>query len=149
MSDPVSIAVLSLLGGLIGGAAINILGHFLSDRRDTRNKRREIIVQNLIEIFEAFDSSTLTDPMQEKIALEKAVSKIQLYGDEALVKLSSDFLIAMKNVGSCNTDTLMRKLRDEIRSELGLSRLSTNFVILRYDEISPPQSSNLPTSAKG
>ena len=148
MSDPISIAVLSLFGGLIGGAAINILGHFLSNRRDTRNKRREIIVQNLIEIFEAFDSSTLTDPMQEKIALEKAISKIQLYGDETLVKLSGDFLIAMKDVGSCNTDTLMRKLRDEIRSELGLSRLSTNFVILRYDEISPPQSSNLPTSAK-
>ena len=127
-------AGLVVLGVVVGG----YLNHFLSSRRDTRNKQREIRVRNLIEIFEAFDSSTLVAPQVEKRALEIAVSKVQLFGDEHLVGLTKEFLDAMMKTGSHNTDPLMRKLRDEIRSELGLCSLATNFVILRYDEISPP-----------
>ena len=135
-------AVSSLVSALIGGALVAIVNHGFSARRDTRNKQRELRVKNLIEIFEAFDSSDLVDPQLEKRALETAVSKVQLFGDEALVGHTREFLNAMKVSGSHNTDALMRKLRDEIRSELGLSKLTTDFVILRYNEISPPNRGN-------
>ncbi|MEO9167669.1 MAG: hypothetical protein ABI230_04620 [Aestuariivirga sp.] len=130
-------ALTSLLSALVGGAFVAIVSHTFSAKRDTRNKQRELRVKNLIEIFEAFDSSDLVPPEEEKRALEIAVSKVQLFGDEILVEYTRKFLDAMKINGSQNIDDFMRKLRAEIRSELGLSPLNTDFVILRYNELPP------------
>jgi hypothetical protein len=122
---------LAFFGAIVGGAVT----HILTRSRDVKNKKRELIVRNLIEAYEAFDSSTLREPREEMLAVETAVAKLQLFGDQKLIELTQEFCAAMHKSGNHNTDKLMKEIRRQIRIELELPMTNSNFSILRYTEL--------------
>ena len=127
----VSPFVLAFFGAVVGA----LITHQFSSRRDVSNKKRELIVRNLIEAYEAFDSSTLRDPMEEMLAVESAVAKLQLFGDQKIINLTHEFCDEMSKSGSQNIDRLMKEIRRQIRLELELPSTDSDFKILRYTEL--------------
>ena len=123
--------LLAFFGAIVGG----LVAHRLSSRRDVSNKKRELIVRNLIDAYEAFDSSTLRDPREEMLAVEGAVAKLQLFGDEKIIGLTHEFCDAMRLEGKQNIDRLMKELRRQLRKELELSEIESDFKVLRYTEL--------------
>jgi hypothetical protein len=119
-----------LLGVLIGG----ILTHLLSTRRDIAVKRRELILTNLILALEEMDRSSSDRPGTELKMLEKAISRVQMFGERALVDMANKIVLELTSTTKANLTPLHLALRDKIRGELKLEPLPYGYLslVIRY-----------------
>ena len=106
--------------------------HFLSKQRDVLNKKKEIRIKYLIDTFRRLESAS-----DRKVAinkdLESVMADIQLFGSKEQIKLAQKFISEMaQNQSSC-TSYLLESLRDDLRRELMLDKISDKFLFLRIE----------------
>ncbi|MFI4940891.1 MAG: hypothetical protein ACHP7O_11200, partial [Burkholderiales bacterium] len=112
------------------------VAHQFNVYRDRKNKRRDMIVQYLLEAYRRLESAAHREKTEEQaIAFESAVADIQLLGTfmqiSAMVKCAN----ALASSGGTGTtiDEVLRVLRNNLRKELGLSALESTPVIFRFE----------------
>ena len=106
--------------------------HFLSKQRDVLNKKKEIRIRYLIDAFRRLESAS-----NKKVAinkdLESVMADIQLFGSKKQIKLAQKFISEMAENQNSSTLELLESLRDVLREELMLDKVSDKFLFLRIE----------------
>lgn len=106
--------------------------HFLSKQRDVLNKKKEIRIRYLIDAFRRLESAS-----NKKVAinkdLESVMADIQLFGSKKQIKLAQKFISEMAENQNSSTLELLESLRDDLREELMLDKVSDKFLFLRIE----------------
>ncbi|KXF79201.1 hypothetical protein ATN84_05605 [Paramesorhizobium deserti] len=135
MYATISPAALALISAVIGGGFVALVNHLFTSKRERENKRRELIVKHLLEIHDAIAVLSFVEPKDEVQAIERAVDRIQLFGDPELLRLTKKFCDDIKSARQSNTNELIKHVRSQIRRELGLAPISSDLEILRFHEL--------------
>ncbi len=120
--------LLAIAGWLFAG--------WLNSLRDSANKRREIVVQHLIDAYKTLTQEIgRRDTTVESITkLENLLSEIQLFGSRKQVDLARKLSNQTAQEGVSTIDPLIEDMRDTLRKELGLEPLEGNTIWLRFTE---------------
>ena len=128
--DLLTIAVTILLA--VGGWAV---AHFLSQRREIKQKKREVQVQYLkdayIKLAEAVDKGSLEDNIKD---IQESFNVIQIFGDESQIELIGKFIEEATAGRSPSIDELLKELRNEIRQQIGLKPIDGYRWHIRLDK---------------
>ncbi len=91
--------------------------HCLSKRRDFRNKKKEIRIQYLSDVWrQLVKAGTIKDDE----ALSEAFLNIQLLGTSEQIKLAKKIINEYLRTKVLNPQELADKIRNDLRSEIGL-----------------------------
>ena len=129
MSDlSLYISFTSLIISIIGWFVV----HFLSRKRDSLNKKKDLRIKYLINAWQLLESASNRNDNSMIPNLEKAIADIQLFGTLEQIKLSREFALGFKTTKTAKCDVLLNELRNDLRNELKLEKdTSSNFVSLR------------------
>jgi hypothetical protein len=119
--------LVSLGSALVGGAFV----HFLAGRRDKEAKRRELVTKHLIDIWNDLDIAGNPKSFADSTRMERAISNIQLFGTEQMIKMARANALEFSAKGKTDNLEILSSLRDELRTELGLSPTSQKYLALR------------------
>ena len=74
-----------------------ITAHYFTSQRDTQNKKREIRVKFLIEVYQKLENAIQRSPKDVGNDLEKVIADIQLFGSSEQIlfskKIANNILI--------------------------------------------------------
>ncbi|HEE5436307.1 hypothetical protein [Acinetobacter baumannii] len=126
------IPLVSVIVGALVTSIIAIISwfivHWLTEKRDQKNARRNTRVDALTECYVALVRSGIKnlyeledDKINRQIAddVEKAILIIHLYGSPEQSKLANEYSKHMSEDGNANLDELVESLRKDIRGQLG------------------------------
>ncbi|GEO97721.1 hypothetical protein [Methylobacterium haplocladii] len=118
---PIISAVLGLVGAIFGV----LLAHRFTSERDRSQKRREILLKNLLEIWKDLEigSRDELDICDKKSNLENGISMLQIFGSLKQIEKTNIFVNEMASANFADTTPIMVELRNEIRSQLGLEQI--------------------------
>lgn len=134
---------LDLLIPLSATSIITVLGwyfvHNLNRLRDIQNKRKELRVSYLIEVWRKLNhvSNRSTDRTEEEemnerlVFLEQIITDIQLFGSSTQIGLAKQILSELKKEGKVNLDKLLNDLRSSLREELSLEPIEERVFFFR------------------
>jgi len=105
--------------------------HRLSQNRERANKRRDLIVEYLIDAWKILENASNRTDNTCINELEKAIASIQLFGTCKQVDLALKFASEFSKFGTANLDELLEDLRNDLREELQLESISKNIHHLR------------------
>jgi len=110
-----------------------VVAHLLTQYRERNGKRQNKKTEYLINAYRKVESSTNRKKVTRKMAnnLESAIADIQLFGNEKQIKLAFDFSKALAKNEFSPSDNLLIQLREDLRKELKLSRVSREISHLR------------------
>jgi Tfp pilus assembly protein PilO len=115
------------------GAIIIVIGWYVtynqSIERDILVKKREARVQALsgsLNDLGLFASTVCLDDAN-KLRFQKSLTTIQVYGNYREVTLAVAAAHELANTRIVHFDPLLKSLRDDLRSELGLSPITDSF----------------------
>lgn len=113
-----------------------LIGHWYTAKRDTANKRRELVVSYLVTAYRvlANDISNREPTQKSNRALEDVLSDIQLFGSEEQVTLARQLATDVASGKGFDLNPLINSLRDDLRCELNLSPVTGNTVWFRWSE---------------
>ncbi len=113
-----------------------LVAHYFTAKRDVSNKRRELRLQYLIGAYQVLTNEiSHRDPNPERsFKLENLLSDIQLYGSENQVDLAKQLATDVAAGIGFELEPLIKSLRDDLRKELHLSKISGNVKWLRFKE---------------
>jgi hypothetical protein len=135
------------LVGLIVGAFFT---HMLASRRERAQKKREFILNYLIEAWRNIyiGSQDHVDIERKAPALERGITDVALFGTPKQIEMARTIAQEIVAKGSSNTTEILNGLRDDIRSELGLEKASNQpfFFSLVPKKKSPTQHNWMPNS---
>lgn len=102
-----------------------IVGHWLSSRRELRNRRREARLKGLEAAYKCLAMAAVREWTDEhKLEFEKFVAEIQLYGTPRQVTLMTNLVEAFdRQEKSISFDPLLEDLRDSLRAELRMEKV--------------------------
>ena len=127
---PLLTVVLAPLVAVIGW----FVAHQFNVYRDRRNKRRDMIVQYLLEAYRRLESAANREKTEEQAsAFESAIADIQLLGSVEQISSTIKYLHAHASGGGAVIDEVLCLLRNDLRKELGLSPAKRNPVIFRFE----------------
>lgn len=106
--------------------------HFLSKRRDEKNKRKEIRINYLIQVWRLLEAASNRDNNTLNHNLETAIADIQLFGTEQQIELAQQFTKEMVQSKTSNSNELLVSLREDLRKELRLETVPNKFKFLRF-----------------
>jgi hypothetical protein len=120
--------LLAIVGWLFAG--------WLSSRRDSANKRREIVVQHLIDAYKILTQEIgHRDTTVESITkFENLLSEIQLFGSREQVDIARKLSNQTAQEGVSTIDPLIENMRDALRKELGLESVEGVTIWCRFTE---------------
>lgn len=126
---------------LLIGSLIVVIGwfisHYFSQKRDAKNKRKEIVLDFLIRSYRILSndiSNREINTIDSKYKFECLISDLQLFGSYNQVELAIKIAIEMRTNGNSNLDELINDLRDSLREELNLNKVKGNVEYIRYFE---------------
>ena len=100
-----------------------------------RAVRRERVVTYLIDAYRQLDDASNRAPVdatrERELAIERAISDIQLFGSAHEVRLADEFSREFVNERSADTTKLLEMLRKSLRAELELKSIGERKVWLR------------------
>ncbi len=113
-----------------------ITGHILTNKINRKQKRRDISTEHLINAYRVLtnDISHRDENAERSLKLENILSDIQLFGSKTQVDLAKKLVNDVATGGSFQLDPLINDLRDDLRNQLGLSKLEGNITWLRFKE---------------
>lgn len=126
--------------GAIVAIGIAVFGwavtHWLSSKREIEQKKREIRVKYLresyLKIAKLFDRGEYPRDIAD---LQDAFNDIQLFGEEQQVDLVGEIITGLTTGGDGDFNELLKQLRNEIRSHIGLQPLdSFRWYIRSHDQ---------------
>lgn len=112
-----------------------VVVHYLTSRRDVKNKKREVRTHYLIEAFRKLESSANRPQSEAKHyweSTETALADIHLFGNKKQVELAKIFAQEINDHGHAGLDALLQELRKDLRHELGLHETNERLNYLRY-----------------
>jgi hypothetical protein len=113
------------LAALVAVVGLGV-SHWLTSRRELKNKRRETRLKGLELAFvriSNFNKREWTD--ENKLEFENFVTEIQLFGTPKQIQLMSEIVLAfVRRESEVSLDALLEDLRNTIRAELRLERES-------------------------
>ncbi len=114
------------------------LGHYLSQRKDRKNRKHDIRTDYLRNTYNELSRlrsySKVWDIKEVGESLIKVLSNIELYGSEeqiVLVKSMADEITKDGRLPSINC--LINDLRDDLRKELGLGKIEGDVTMFLLD----------------
>ena len=113
-----------------------IVGHRLNIARDRESKHRDIRLKYLIEAYSGLENFVGRKPpfAADKVeSLQKAIASIQLFGTESQIDLLERCFAEKRETGSGDLNPIIDKLRVDLRSELGLTKLCGHVTWVRFD----------------
>lgn len=120
--------------------AINIVGwfflHFLSKRRDFKNKKKEIRINYLIKAWRLLEDASNRSNNDKNQNIESAIADIQLLGTQKQIVLAQKIATEISTNGTGYTLDILTELRADLRKELGLEKVE-NFKFLRFSYDKP------------
>ena len=111
---------------LLATTLVAIVGWFAAHRfsaaRDRTNKRRELRVQYLIDAYRKLEAASNRQESEEihVESLESAVADLQLFGTQAQVAKTIQFVKKFAATGEAPLSELLFELRRDLRQELRL-----------------------------
>jgi len=105
------------------------VAHRLAAERDRINKHRDIRMGYLISAYQRLENAVHRKPEPNSPYfrdMESSVADIQLFGNESQMKKVEIFLDEFAEGGLGGLDGILNDLRDELRGELGLSKIEGN-----------------------
>ncbi len=148
----------TLIIPLLATTLVAIVGwfaaHQLSAARDRTNKRRELRVQYLIDAYRKLEAASNRQEAEEihVASLESAVADLQLFGTQAQVAKTTQFVKEFAERGEAPLGELLFELRQDLRQELRLDaapgRIMHIRIIPKQIEGSAEESKPSLTSAK-
>lgn len=124
---------------LLIGSLIVIIGwfitHYFFQKRDSKNKRKEIVLDFLINSYR-----TLTNDISDRdlnhyerqYKFESLISDLQLFGSKKQVELARTIAVEMRTQSNSNLDLLINDLKDSLRKELNLENTDGNVENIRF-----------------
>ena len=122
-------SLIPLFSAILGG----LLVHFLAVSRDRANKRRDQRIGYLIEAYRCLESCSNRDLQFDLKKVEPAVADIQLFGSTTQVKLVQEFIFEFERKKNSSLTEILESLRNDLRSELGLSVVEKRIYHLRIN----------------
>ncbi|MGZ8218661.1 hypothetical protein [Methylomagnum sp.] len=119
-------------------AVVAVIGWFAAHQfnvyRDRQNKRRDLRVQFLLEVYRRLESAANREAKTEAqmLAFESAVADIQLLGTPEQVAATVSYLRQHAAGRRAQIDEVFRLLRRDLRKEIGLSGKVENSVVFRF-----------------
>ena len=124
---------------LLIGSLIVVIGwfisHYFSQKRDSKNKKKEIVLDFLIRTYRILSndiSNREINTIDSKYKFECLISDLQLFGSIKQVELAKNIALEMRTNGNSNLDELINDLRDSLREELNLNKVKGNVEYIRY-----------------
>ena len=112
------------------------IGHFFTDKRSIKSRRRDLVTEYLIAGYRVLTNEVshreVSTERNEK--LENILSDIQLFGSIEQISLAKAMADTIACGGEFQLDPLINSLRDDLRSELNLRSATGNIRWLRFDE---------------
>ena len=114
-----------------------LVGHFLSDKRDKSNKKRELTTKHLINAYSVLtnDISHRKPSEERNKKLECIITEIQLFGSIEQVELARMLADEVAAGHEFELDPLINSLRTELRIQLELQPINGNVRWLRFNNI--------------
>ncbi len=111
-----------------------IVAHFFTVRRDLASKRRELSTAHLIDAYRILTNEVSHRDLNHdrNMKLENILSDIQLFGSVEQVQLARQLAEDVAAGHVFELDPLINSLRDDLRSQLGLTRVKGNIKWLRF-----------------
>jgi hypothetical protein len=129
----ISILSSSFVAGITGA----YIGHWLTYRREKKNRLLEQRIQYLIHAYRAFVKASHNLHVREVADdLEQAVADIQFLGSPELIGLVRRFSEEFARKGETSLNEAMTAIRTDLRKELGEKPVSDKIFMLR---IPPPK----------
>ncbi|MFC0696088.1 hypothetical protein [Paraburkholderia humisilvae] len=119
-------------------ALVAVVGWYVVHRsntaRDHASKRHDLIVQYLLEAYRRLENAANREDKTEEqaVAFESAVADIQFLGSPDQITETVKYLKAHASVGGGTIDNVLSLLRNDLRKELGLSRVNHPLMIFRF-----------------
>ncbi len=127
---------ISLVSAVIGGAVVAVVSHSLTLQRENKSRRTEKSIEYRIEAWRMIANQT--GRTLDADAFEKALAEVILFGNEEEVRLVSKIMDEFVANHTSDTTELLKVLRRNIRSELGLQKTSIEFRWLRVNWVKEP-----------
>lgn len=110
-----------------------IAAHYFTSRRDVQNKKREIRVKFLIEVYQKLENAIQRPAKKVGNDLEYVVATIQLFGSNEQILLAKNIANDIANNGSADLEPLLKSLRTDLRKDLKLSKTDDGIQFLRME----------------
>jgi hypothetical protein len=111
-----------------------VVGHRFTSSRDLRNKRLELRVKYLLEVYRRLERA-VGQKVTRSVAddLETAIADLQLLGSEQQVEQAKHYISQFggKQLSGLSIGDLLSKVRDDLRRELGLKPVGSSIEHLR------------------
>ena len=116
-----------------------VIGHWFNSRRDQVAKKRDVSTEHLITAYRILTNEVshreLNPERQQK--LENILSDIQLFGSLYQVNSARSLAEEVARGGEFQLDPLINSLRDDLRVQLGLTKVTGNIKWLRMNDRKP------------
>jgi len=120
--------LIAILGWIFAG--------WLNSRRDTANKRRDLVVQHLVDAYKILTQEIghRETSIESITKFENLLSEIQLFGSKKQVELARKLSNQTAQNGVSEIDPLVEEMRNSLRNELGLEQVEGTTIWLRFEE---------------
>lgn len=110
------------------------VAYYFSRLRDFENDRRKLRTEYLLQAYRRLQNAAHRIGQQKahEESLETAVSDIQLLGTMRQSQLAAQFCVDFAEKGTAYMDELLLDLRNDLREELRLEKLSQPSRVLRF-----------------
>ena len=117
---------------------VAVIGWFVAHQfnvfRDRQNKRRDLIIQYLLEAYRRLEAAANREKTDEQAAaFESAIADIQLLGSIQQISATIKYLRAHSSTDGAVIDDVLCLLRNDLRRELGLASVESNPLIFRFE----------------
>lgn len=111
-----------------------VVGHIINSMRDVRLKKRETSTKYLIDAYRVLSHEINNRDLTEerKVQLENLIADIQLFGSIDQINLAKRLAEEIVENTSFSLDPLINSLRDSLRDQLGLGKVTGNVRWLRF-----------------
>jgi len=118
-----------------------LIAHHFTSKRNINNKRRELATEYLINTYRILTHDISNRELDEKanISFENILSDIQLFGSKEQVTLARQLALDLSNGKTVELDSLIRSLRNDLRSELNLNQINEDVRYIRFSNHTTPQ----------
>ena len=101
-------------------------------KRDQANKRRDMRIKYLIEMWRKLERTTERGEDKSRLKdMEEVIADIQLLGSGSQIKLAIEIAETLAKKGKVTVNNLLEELRKDLRKELNLEPVSVEIKALR------------------
>lgn len=120
--------VIAIIGWIVIG--------WINSRRDNTNKRRELVVEHLINAYRILtqEIGRRETTQESMVKFENLMTEIQLFGSKEQIKLARKISGETAENGRSEIDPLIDSLRKSLREELLLEVVDDKTIWLRFKD---------------